>query len=376
MRAEQQRKAAGVVQPLLDGRPRGVKIQAEGDVRIQPPLREQFVDLVEQDDVPVCRGLFAAVFALTLVVAVVRQPDVQEVDVVLLFGVVRHGAHDAPPPLGVGQARVRVEQHAGERLAFAADLGDEGLHIVRNDDLLHVPAVAVQTEGVDRPAVAHVVILQAALLDLALALALPLQDRVVRDRLRRKMRVGGVLIVEVVVKRRDVEFQHEHVHAELRQIVDDVQIVPLRRRALVALAAVAQVGHLVVALRLHLAQGDGLAVHAREQPAAAVQLQKTVHRQQHAARVGARDDLPVLIRLQMDDVVQPRVLRLGRGQAEVLQQPQPEAAHGVRIIADGDRAAARHHHPQVFLQLLGGKIHRGGARQLEDLIHGAVLSST
>ena len=118
--------------------------------------------------------------AFAVVVGIVRQPDVQKIHVVLRLGVIGNViCHDAPRG-GVGHADVGVEGYPLERLPRAFR-ERQILEALRRQilGLRRFPAFqAADAKGFRRPAVPHIVQVQAAFLDFHFALPLPLQHGV------------------------------------------------------------------------------------------------------------------------------------------------------------------------------------------------------
>ena len=103
--------------------------------------------------------------------------------------------------------------------------------------------------------------------------------------------------------------------------------------------------------------------------------QITVHSDQQSAGVGTGNDAALSVCFHIDNIVQIRLFRIGNIQTEVLHQTKTEAIGRLGVIVDGHLAAAGHHHAQVLLQFLRGKVHGGVQGDFVNAIHVSFLLS-
>ena len=295
----------------------------------------------------------------------------EEVHIVLLFGVIRHSLHHDAASLGIGEADVGIQRHTAKQVTLAVDLGKVRTDFLR-DGIHGLPgAVTDKAVRLSCPAMAHIVEVKATLLHLHFTLALPLEDGLCIDRLRLPGSVVGVVIVTLIVGHGDIELDHKGVHADLGSKVDDLHHILLVLAALIALATVTVVRLLAIGNRRQtFDDGDPLAVHTGEQPAAAAEPEIAVHSDQQSTGVGAGNDAALGIGLHIDDIVQRRILGIAGVQAEVLHQTQPEAGLCLGVHVDSHLTAAGHHHAKILLQLVRSEIHGGVQGNLMNGVHG------
>ena len=100
-----------------------------------------------------------------MVVEEVGKPDVQIVHVGVQLGVVRYALHPQAAGLGVGHTHVGIQGHAVEELALAVQHREVLIRLLGDAVLVTgLPTKrGVDAVGLSRPAVTHIVILQAAL---------------------------------------------------------------------------------------------------------------------------------------------------------------------------------------------------------------------
>ena len=116
-------------------------------------------------------------------------------------------------------------------------------------------------------------------------------------------------------------------------------------------------------------RGDKLAVDAGVKETASVLFEKTVHGVQNASGVGACKDTALGGRVDVDDVVENRILRFVHRETEVRKEAEAESVRSIGIVNNVDLTALRHHHTEVFFEFFRREINHVIRADLLDLKH-------
>ena len=100
------------------------------------------------------------------------------------------------------------------------------------------------------------------------------------------------------------------------------------------------------------------AVDTGEEPATAVESEEAVDSEEYASVVITRYYTALIVGVDMYDVIKLYTRCFGDVKSEILHKTESEAVLCVGIVGNGDLAAIRHHHTEIFFKLLGGVIYR------------------
>ena len=229
----------------------------------------------------------------------------------------------------------------------------------------------IDPEGIHAKAVTDIVEEKSAAVDLAFRTALPGKDRARCDRLGGAVHlVVQVVVIAVGIVGGNAELKHKGVHTDLRQKVDHRHRRLLGNGRGIGKGAVAAGGLDAEAdRRKPLALGDILAVHPGIEPTAALTAQVFVDRKKHGTGVVTRDDTAILPRVGIQDLVHVGILYVTVRKAEIRKKPNPKADHGGLVIGNVHLPRLGHHHSDIPLKLLGGKVDCRCGRNLVDRKH-------
>ena len=289
--------------------------------------------------------------ALAGVVAVVRQPEVNGVHLRMPPQKGHHLFGQGLAHLGIGIAEVGVEGPRVEQRAPAVNLRQPAA--VALPGLLHlVPSQAVDAYGGGGPAMACRLEDEVAFPQLLLQRPIGKTVHLLHRRHRFRARQQGIVVMRVPGLEKFIGRQklgEIGVESALGQPVDQLQHVFKADRAFNAEAPVAVAGGLGY---LH----GGLSVVAQQRPLRprpdkpeAKLVQEPVRRDQHAARVGARDHAAALPSQRDGN----GVVAFGVGHRRQAFQPRPNPKDGVRALPHGSKQVP------VPGQLGAGKGYRG-----------------
>ncbi len=288
------------------------------------------------------------------------------------FGVVGDGLCHGGADIRVGHTEVGIERDAAPEFTFSVDQSKVPFGF-RGDFLraLCPAGGGGNAERFCRPAVSHIVELEAAFGDFHLALTLPLEDGFRGDGFGRT--VSGIVVmgvVGIVVGEGDVELKHIGVHLEFGVEVDGFKHTLLVLCPFVALSAETVVGFVTVGDGGDGVQGDVFAVDTGIEPAAAVFAEVTVDGEQNAAGIASGEDTAVFVGLDEDNIVERGVFDIGGVEVEVFEETEAVAVGSVGGIGDGNITGQGHHHAEVFFEFLGGKIDDVVSADFSDSVHG------
>lgn len=251
--------------------------------------RQFFVDAIEQHHIKIGGKGIPAIFTLAEIFAVVRQPDVQNVDFRMRLGVVRDARRKKAERFRPGVTEVGIGGNPLEKAPLSADLRKKrGIH---RTVVLPFPAAHAAMQRLRRPAMPHRMIEQTARLDglqrrplnFIGVKALPRQKGIVFMRIPTLEKLVGV-----------AELHKVTVESRLGRKCDHVQNIFRAHRALYRNPPVAVAGGKIEDMRA-LRRGErrqNLTLLSRAQKFAAYRAQKGIDAQQARPRVAADDRSP------------------------------------------------------------------------------------
>ena len=132
------------------------------------------------------------------------------------------------------------------------------------------------------------------------------------------------------------------------------------------------VRHFMVLYSSDRLTGNEFTVHTGGIEPAALKLQVSIHRKQNAADIGPCQNAAVFIGVNMYHIILFGIVTL-KGDPKIFQQTKTETVFCFGIVCDRQRGQLQHHHSQILVQFLRGKVHHMITLQFVDCEHSCNL---